>query len=146
MTLALYAAYRWWFDVVMATTTSDLLANFETTMTRQEYLAARNGTDPVEEVTNPCVVCGTELPPDRLRQKAKTCGHTCGEEYKRQRQKVLDARRGPRRRTPALQLRSTPGVVAEVHQPDRVTSLVLGLVGAGQRVLLEVDGVTLTVG
>jgi hypothetical protein len=132
-------------------------------ITRHEYEALRGNGDRVEEVTNQgvvCVVCGAEISPERLRQKAKTCSPPCGEVYKRQRQKELDARRGPRlrrRARPALEVRSVVSPVGDIPvvepvgsmsepPPDRLTNLVVQLVGAGQRVSMEVDGVTLVVG
>jgi hypothetical protein len=94
-------------------------------ITREQYEARRGTGDHAEMVvSNPCAICGAELPEPRLRQRAKTCGAECHRKYRAVGQRLTEARRGPRRKAVALELRSA-GPAPQDHPPDRLTALVL---------------------
>jgi hypothetical protein len=56
----------------------------------RQQRARLNGEDPLDhEPDGPaCAVCGSELPADRLRQGAKTCGESCQREHRLRRRRA----------------------------------------------------------
>ena len=122
-------------------------------ITREQYDALRGDGDhavAVEVVvTNPCVVCAAQIPEGRLTRKALTCSDACGQEHRRRQQRLFDSRRPPRPPRPggALEVRSAaPSGNVPANPPDRLVNLVCQLTAAGQRVTVEVDGLTVVVG
>jgi RNA polymerase-binding transcription factor DksA len=137
----------------------------ETALTRAEVLRAR-GYDEHAELSSPvqlvpqarCAICSAAIPADRLKRRptAKTCSNTCSYSLTRQRQQRYDKRwRAQKGKTivalvdnGTAKLASTNGhseagggtTSREAGSQSRLVSVVAGLVNAGLRLRLTVEG------